>query len=147
MGEPQLAGDLESDATRLFAELKASGPGKWHDLQFDALRERIDDLIATNRAAMFRANGNAVILSRRVAIEFAAVLVALVLVGIGGSWVLGSLMSKPLTEFAQRLMAVSHRRTNVRVQHPNIAELDQVARAFNYMAEQLDGSKSLMSSG
>src|ERR1700690_3304693 len=55
-GEPQIANDINARAKHLFEEIANEPPGARHDNEFDELHARIDDLIALNKAAMFRAD-------------------------------------------------------------------------------------------
>lgn len=138
LGEPQLAHDIESRATKLFGQIEREAPGARHDREFDDLHDRLDDLIAMNRTAMFRANSRAMALARRLTYEFAAGLAVLLMTGAALSWGLGWALSKPLSELADRLRGISQRRTQVRLGPQRLAELDAVAREFNQMAEQLE---------
>ncbi len=138
LGEPELAHDLESRARRLFDEIKAAPPAERHDREFDQLHARIDDLIAMNQAAMFRADSRAVELGRRLSVEFAAALGFLLLCGAVLGWAAAQALSKPLTELTERLRGISQRSTHVRLGPQRLAELDAVAREFNQMAEQLE---------
>ncbi len=143
VGEPELAGDIESRARNLFAEVERDPPALRHDREFDQLHARVDDLIEMNRAAMFRADSRAMALGRRLSYEFALGLLVLLLAGAALSFGTGWALSKPLTELAERLYNISQRRTHVRLGPQRFAELDAVARAFNQMAEQLEHYEQL----
>jgi two-component system, NtrC family, sensor histidine kinase KinB len=143
VGEPKLAGDIESGARRLFAEVQTAMPGVRHDQEFADLHRRLDELIEMNRTAMFRADSRAMTLSRRLTYEFAAGLMVLLLAGTVLAWGVGRTLSKPLDELAERLRGISQRRTHVRLGAQHLAELDEVAQAFNYMAEQLERYEKL----
>src|SRR5882672_1672835 len=138
LGEPELAHDIERRAQRLFDEIAAAPPQARHDREFDELHARLNDLIALNQAAMWRANSRAVGLGRRLTYEFAGGLLALLVTGIVFSWALGWALARPLTELAERLRGLSQRHTQVRLGPQPLAELDAVAREFNQMAEQLE---------
>lgn len=137
-GEPELAADIGRRGKQLFAEIAAAPPGIRHDREFDELNGRLDDLIALNKAAMFRADSRAVKLSRQLAYEFAAGLLLVLVVGAAVSWGLGWRLSQPLTELAERLRGISQRKSQVRLGHQPLAELEAVAREFNQMAERLE---------
>jgi two-component system, NtrC family, sensor histidine kinase KinB len=143
LGEPELAHDIEGRGRRLFDEIAAAPPSVRHDREFDALHARLNDLIAMNQAAMWRANGRAVGLGRRLTYEFAAGLLVLLVTGAALSWALGWALTRPLTELAERLRGLSQRRTQVRLGPQRLAELEAVAREFNQMAEQLEQYEKL----
>jgi NtrC-family two-component system sensor histidine kinase KinB len=143
LGEPELAHDIERRAQRLFDEIAAAPPQARHDREFDELHARLNDLIALNQAAMWRANSRAVGLGRRLTYEFAGGLLALLVTGIVFSWALGWALARPLTELAERLRGLSQRHIHVRLGPQPLAELDAVAREFNQMAEQLEQYEKL----
>ena len=143
LGEPELAHDIERRAQRLFDEIAVAPPQARHDREFDELHARLNDLIALNQAAMWRANSRAVGLGRRLTYEFAGGLLALLVTGIVLSWALGWALARPLTELAERLRGLSQRHTQVRLGPQPLAELDAVAREFNQMAEQLEQYEKL----
>ncbi len=138
VGEPELAGDISKRANKLFAEIATAPPGTLHDREFAELHGRLDDLIAMNKAAMFRADSRSVKLGRHLAYEFAGGLALVLLVGVAVSWGLGWRLSKPLTELAERLRGISQRKSQVRLGPQPLAELEAVAREFNQMAERLE---------
>jgi two-component system, NtrC family, sensor histidine kinase KinB len=137
-GEPQIANDIQTRANHLFDEIASSPPGTRHDHEFDQLHARIDDLIALNKAAMFRADSRATQLGSHLTYEIAAGFAILLLVGAALSIWLGWALSRPLTELAERLRGISQRKSHVRLGPQNLAELDEVAREFNQMAERLE---------
>ena len=137
-GEPQLANDIEAHGRKLFDEIANSSPGTRHDQEFDQLHARIDDLIALNKAAMFRADSRATQLGTHLTYEFAAGFAILLLVGAALSIWMGWALSRPLTELAERLRGISQRKSHVRLGPQTLAELDEVAREFNQMAERLE---------
>jgi NtrC-family two-component system sensor histidine kinase KinB len=143
LGEPELAHDIEHRGRRLFGEIAAAPPGMRHDAEFDELHARLDDLIAMNQAAMWRADSRAVGFGRRLTYEFAAGLLVLLVTGAALSWALGWALTRPLTELAERLRGLSQRRTQVRLGPQPLAELEAVAREFNQMAEQLEQYEKL----
>ena len=138
VGEPQIANDIERRGHALFDEIANSPPTSRHDGEFDQLNARIDDLIALNKAAMFRADSRATRLGTNLTYEFAVGLAILLLVGGALSIWLGWALSRPLTELAERLRGVSQRKSHVRLGVQKFAELDEVAREFNQMAERLE---------
>ncbi len=138
IGEPELAADISSRATKLFDDIASGPPGAAYDREFDGLHGRLDDLIAMNKAAMFRADSRAIKLGRRLAYEFAGGLLLVLIVGAAVSWGLGIRLSKPLTELADRLRGISQRKSQVRLGSQPLAELEAVAREFNQMAERLE---------
>jgi two-component system, NtrC family, sensor histidine kinase KinB len=143
LGEPELAHDIEGRGRRLFDEIAAAPRGTRHDGEFDELHVRLNDLIAMNQAAMWRADSRAVALGRRLTYEFAAGLLVLLVTGAALSWGLGWALARPLTELAERLRGLSQRRTQVRLGPQPLAELEAVAREFNQMAEQLEQYEKL----
>ena len=138
VGEPELAGDITRRGNQLFTDIAAAQPGDDHDREFAELNGRLDDLIAMNKAAMFRADSRSVKLGKHLAYEFAGGLVLVLLVGAAVSWGLGIRLSKPLTELAERLRGISQRKSQVRLGPQPLAELEAVAREFNQMAERLE---------
>jgi two-component system, NtrC family, sensor histidine kinase KinB len=138
VGEPELAADITQRANKLFTDVAAAPPGTYHDREFAELNGRLDDLIAMNKAAMFRADSRSVKLGKHLAYEFAGGLALVLLVGAAVSWGLGWRLSKPLTELAERLRGISQRKSQVRLGPQPLAELEAVAREFNQMAERLE---------
>jgi NtrC-family two-component system sensor histidine kinase KinB len=138
VGEPQLAADIEARGNKLFDDIANSPPGARHDQEFDELHARIDDLIALNKAAMFRADSRAIRLGTHLTYEIAAGFAILLLVGAALSIWMGWALSRPLTELAERLRGISQRKSHVRLGPQTLAELDEVAREFNLMAERLE---------
>jgi two-component system, NtrC family, sensor histidine kinase KinB len=143
LGEPELAHDLEGRGQQLFDEIGSAPPQARHDREFDELHARLNDLIAMNQAAMWRADSRAAGLGRRLTYEFAGGLLALLVTGTALSWMLGWALARPLTELAERLRGLSQRHTQVRLGPQPLAELDAVAREFNQMAEQLEQYEKL----
>jgi two-component system, NtrC family, sensor histidine kinase KinB len=142
--EPALAHDIERRALRLFGEIASAPPGARHDGEFDELHMRLDELVAMNKAAMFRADSRANRLGTRLTYEFAACLAVLLMVGAALSWGLGWSLTRPLTQLAERLHGISQRRPQVvRLGLQPLAELDAVAREFNQMVEQLEQYEKL----
>ncbi|HEV2169541.1 MAG TPA: histidine kinase dimerization/phospho-acceptor domain-containing protein, partial [Candidatus Binatus sp.] len=138
VGEPALAADIGQRGNKLFADVEAAPPGTYHDRQFAELHGRLDDLIAMNKAAMFRADSRSVRLGKHLAYEFAGGLALVLIVGAAASWGLGWRLSKPLTELTERLRGISQRKSQVRLGPQPLAELEAVAREFNQMAERLE---------
>ncbi|HZC45103.1 MAG TPA: ATP-binding protein [Candidatus Acidoferrum sp.] len=138
IGEPELAADIVRRGNKLFDDIAAAAPGVYHDREFAELNGRLDDLIAMNKAAMFRADSRSVRLGKHLAYEFAGGLALVLLVGAAVSWGLGWRLSKPLTELAERLRGISQRKSQVRLGPQPLAELEAVAREFNQMAERLE---------
>jgi two-component system, NtrC family, sensor histidine kinase KinB len=135
VGEPQIANDIDARGRKLFDEIANAPPGERHDNEFDQLHARIDDLIALNKAAMFRAASQ---LGTHLTYEVAAGFAILLLVGAALSIWMGWALSRPLTELAERLRGISQRKSHVRLGPQTLAELDEVAREFNQMAERLE---------
>ncbi len=138
VGEPQIAADIEARGNKLFDDIANSPPGARHDREFDELHARIDDLIALNKAAMFRADSRATRLGTHLTYEVAAGFAILLLVGAALSIWMGWALSRPLTELTERLRGISQRKSHVRLGPQTLAELDEVAREFNQMAERLE---------
>src|SRR5208282_4801508 len=138
IGEPKLVGDIAGMARKLFDELRGAPPDARHDGEFAALHAHIDDLIEMNRAAMFRADSRAIALGRRLTYQFAAAFILLLLASAILFLRVGWVLSKPLDELAQELRGISQRRTRVRLGPQSLTELEQVARSFNQMGEQIE---------
>ncbi|MGH7814224.1 MAG: ATP-binding protein [Candidatus Binataceae bacterium] len=137
-GEPELAADITRRGKQLFADAAGAAPGVYHDREFGELHRRLDDLIAMNKQAMFRAKGRAARLSRRLTLDFAAGLALVLIAGGAVSWGLGNRLARPLTELAARLDEISRRQPPARLGPQPLAELEAVAREFNRMAERLE---------
>jgi two-component system, NtrC family, sensor histidine kinase KinB len=142
-GEAQLANDIEQRGHKLFAELAGHDPQGSHDQEFAALDSRLDDLIKLNSGAMFRADGRASQLGRRLTMEFAAGLAMLLVIGIALSWTIASNITHPLKDLADRLRSLSLRGTPMRLKEQPLAELQTVASEFNRMAERLEEFEKL----
>ena len=138
VGEQNLANDMQARATKLFDEVATAPPGARHDQEFNVLHGRIDDLIALNKAAMFRADSRATQLGTHLTYEFAAGFAILLIAAAALSIWMGWTLSRPLTELAERLRGISQRKSHVRLGPQTLAELDEVAREFNSMAERLE---------
>src|SRR6266481_4987702 len=137
-GEPQLAAEIRRRGEKLFDEIATSPTGANHDSEFAQLHSRLDDLIAMNKAAMFRADSRSIRLGKHLAYEFTGGLILVLLVGAAVSWGLGYRLSKPLRELTERLRGISKRKSQVRLGPQPLAELEAVAREFNQMAERLE---------
>ena len=137
VGEADLAADIQRRGKRLFDELGAgvNPPGS---KEYDDLHRRIDDLIAMNKAAMFRADSRSTRMSDSLASEFAAGLLLLLLLGTILAWTLASNLSRPLAELSDHLRSFSLRGPSLRLGQQPLAELETVASEFNKMAERLE---------
>ncbi|MFZ1887404.1 MAG: ATP-binding protein [Candidatus Binataceae bacterium] len=143
VGEPELAHTIRARADELFSQIAVAPAGTRHDAEFNALHARLNDLIAMNRAAMFRADSRSAELGLRLTYQFAASLALVLIFGAAISWGLGWSLSQPLIEVAERLRGVGQRRGQVRLGPQKFAELDAVAREFNQMAERLERFEKL----
>jgi NtrC-family two-component system sensor histidine kinase KinB len=143
VGEAELASDIERRGQRIFDELAghASQPPTARD--FDQLHRRIDQLIEMNEAAMFRADSRTTRMSDRLAYEFAAGLLLLLLLGTILSSTLASNLSRPLAELADHLRSFSLREPSIRLGEQPLAELQIVASEFNRLAERLEQFEKL----
>jgi two-component system, NtrC family, sensor histidine kinase KinB len=137
VGEGVLAADIQNRGNRIFDEL-ASGLHPPTINEYDQLHHRIDELIAMNQAAMFRADSRSSQMSDHLAYEFAAGLLLLLLLGTILAWTLGSNLSRPLAELSDHLRSFSLRGPSVRLGEQPLAELQTVAAEFNKMAERLE---------
>jgi two-component system, NtrC family, sensor histidine kinase KinB len=135
-GEAALAADIQRLGNQILDELTGAHPPSSN--QFDQLHRRIDQLIAMNQAAMFRADSRSARLSDRLAYEFAAGLLLLLLLGTILAWTLASNLSRPLAELSDHLRSFSLRGPSVRIGEQPLAELQTVASEFNRMAERLE---------
>ena len=109
----------------------------------DELHRRLDELIQMNKAAMFRADSRTMRMSDRLAYEFAAGLLLLLLLGTVLSWTLASKLSRPLAELADHLRSFSLRGPSIRLSEQPLAELQTVASEFNRLAERLEQFEKL----
>jgi two-component system, NtrC family, sensor histidine kinase KinB len=138
VGEAELASDIERRGRRIFDQVaghSAQGPSAQ---EFDQLHQRIDQLIEINKVAMFRADSRTTRMSDRLAYEFAAGLLLLLLLGSILSWTLAANLSRPLAELADHLRSFSLRGPSSRLSEQPLAELQTVAAEFNRMAERLE---------
>ncbi|MHB8380974.1 MAG: sensor histidine kinase [Candidatus Binataceae bacterium] len=142
-GEPELAHKIRASGDELFSRIAVAPAGARHDAEFNALNALLDDLIAMNQAAMFRADSRSAALGRRLTYQFAASLALVLIFGAAISWALGWSLSQPLIDVAERLRGVGQRRTQLRLGPQKFAELDAVAREFNQMAERLERFEKL----
>jgi two-component system, NtrC family, sensor histidine kinase KinB len=136
VGEAELAADIQRRGNQIFRELaeRHSPTGQ----EYSELHQRLDDLIAMNKAAMFRADSRSTRMSDRLAYEFAAGLLLLLLLGTLLAWMLASNLSRPLAELSDHLRSFSLRGPSVRLGEQPLAELQTVASEFNRMAERLE---------
>jgi two-component system, NtrC family, sensor histidine kinase KinB len=137
VGEADLAADIQRRGKRIFDEL-ANGARPSAGNEYDQLHHRIDELIAINQAAMFRADSRSMQMSDHLTYEFAAGLLVLLLLGTILSWTLASNLSRPLAELSDSLRSFSLRGPSVRLGEQPLAELQTVASEFNRMAERLE---------
>jgi two-component system, NtrC family, sensor histidine kinase KinB len=137
VGEADLAADIQRRGKRIFDEL-ANGARPPAGNEYGQLHHRIDELIAINQAAMFRADSRSMQMSDHLTYEFAAGLLVLLLLGTILSWTLASNLSRPLAELSDSLRSFSLRGPSVRLGEQPLAELQTVASEFNRMAERLE---------
>jgi two-component system, NtrC family, sensor histidine kinase KinB len=137
VGEAELASDIQRRGNRIFGELAGGGHPPTSQ-EYYQLHGRIDELIAMNQAAMFRADSRSTKMSDRLAYEFAAGLLLLLLLGMLLAWTLASNLSRPLAELSDHLRSFSLRGPSVRLGEQPLAELQTVASEFNKMAERLE---------
>jgi NtrC-family two-component system sensor histidine kinase KinB len=137
VGEAELAADIQRRGNRIFDKL-ANGVHPPASQEYDELHQRIDELIAMNKAAMFRADSRSTRMSDRLAYEFAAGLLLLLLFGTILAWTLASNLSRPLAELSDHLRSFSLRGPSLRLGEQPLAELQTVASEFNRMAERLE---------
>jgi two-component system, NtrC family, sensor histidine kinase KinB len=137
VGEAELAADIQHRGNRIFDEL-AGGVHPPTSREYDELHRRIDELIAMNQAAMFHADSRSAQMSDRLAYEFAAGLLLLLLLGTILAWTLASNLSRPLAELSDHLRSFSLRGPSLRLGEQPLAELQAVASEFNKMAERLE---------
>ncbi|GEM_PF-87259 len=143
VGEAALAHDIEQRGNKLFGAFAARVTDSSIDQDFAALHTRLDDLIALNSHAMFRADGRASRMGNRLTWEFACGLAALLLIGIALSWTLAATITQPLNELADRLRSFSLRGNLLKLREQPLAELQTVASEFNKMAERLEQFEKL----
>jgi NtrC-family two-component system sensor histidine kinase KinB len=137
-GEKQLAADIDRRAQQLLVEVATAPSGKVPGQEFVQLHQGLDELIAINRDAMFRADSRSAKMSDRLTYEFAGALVLLLVFGAMLAWTLAWSISKPLDELADRLRSFSLRGPSGRLGEQRLAELQAVASEFNKMAERLE---------
>jgi NtrC-family two-component system sensor histidine kinase KinB len=137
VGEAGLAADIQRRGNQIFDEL-AGGVHPPTNEQYSGLQERLAQLIEMNKAAMFRADSRSVRMSDRLAYEFGAGLLLLLLLGTILAWTVASNLSRPLAELSDHLRSFSLRGPSVRIGEQPLAELQTVAAEFNKMAERLE---------
>jgi two-component system, NtrC family, sensor histidine kinase KinB len=142
-GEKQLAADIDRRAQQLLVEVATAPSGKVPGQEFVQLHQGLDELIAINRDAMFRADSRSAKMSDRLTYEFAGALVLLLVFGAMLSWTLAWSISKPLDELADRLRSFSLRGPSGRLGDQRLAELQAVASEFNKMAGRLEQFETL----
>ncbi len=142
-GEAELAADIQRRGARLLNDLTGGASPSVTATEFAKLHARLDDLIEMNRRAMFRADSRASRMSDRLAYEFAAGLLLLLVFGITLAWTLAWNLSKPLAELSDHLRSFSLRGPSVRLGEQPLAELQAVAAEFNRMAERLEQFEKL----
>jgi two-component system, NtrC family, sensor histidine kinase KinB len=137
VGEAELAASIQRRGQRIFDEL-AEGRQPPSSQEYQQLHQQIDDLIAINNAAMFRADSRSARMSDRLAYEFGAGLLLLLLLGTILASMLATNLSRPLAELSDHLRSFSLRGPSVRLGEQPWAELQTVASEFNRMAERLE---------
>jgi NtrC-family two-component system sensor histidine kinase KinB len=142
-GEAELAVDIQRRGNQIFDALAGRRPQAPTRQDFDELHRRIDQLIQINKAAMFRADSRTTRMSDRLAYEFAAGLLLLLLLGTVLSWTLASKLSRPLAELADHLRSFSLRGPSIQLSEQPLAELQTVASEFNKLAERLEQFEKL----
>jgi NtrC-family two-component system sensor histidine kinase KinB len=142
IGEAELASDIQRRGKRIFDELER-GPQPHVAQELDELHQRIDQLVAMNKAAMFRADSRSARMSDRLAYEFAGGLLLLLLLGAIVSWTLAWNLTRPLAELSDHLRSFSLRGPSIRLAEQPLAELQTVASEFNRMAERLEQFEKL----
>jgi NtrC-family two-component system sensor histidine kinase KinB len=136
-GWAELAADIQRRGLQIFNELTA-GTRPPNREQFDELHRRLDDLIAINQVAMFRADSRSARISSRLARELTAGLLLLLLLGLTLAETLGLKLSRPLEELANHLRSYSLQGPSARIGDQPLAELQAVASEFNRMADRLE---------
>jgi NtrC-family two-component system sensor histidine kinase KinB len=136
-GWAELAADIQRRGLQIFNELTA-GTRPPNREQFDELHRRLDDLIAINQVAMFRADSRSARISSRLARELTAGLLLLLLLGLILAETLGLKLSRPLEELANHLRSYSLQGPSARIGDQPLAELQAVASEFNRMADRLE---------
>jgi two-component system, NtrC family, sensor histidine kinase KinB len=142
-GEAALAREIEQRGKKIFAEFADPGPAVPHDREFAQLHTLLDELVKLNANAMFRADGHASQLGRRLTIEFSGGLAMLLVIGVALSWTIANNINQPLKDLADRLRSFSLRGTPSRLREQPLAELQTVASEFNRMAERLEHFEKL----
>jgi NtrC-family two-component system sensor histidine kinase KinB len=142
-GEAELAAEIQRRGAQLFSDLGRGAPSSLTTPEFATLHHKLDDLIELNRQAMFRADSRASRMSDRLAYEFAAGLLVLLLFGVTLAWTLAWNLSRPLAELTDHLRSFSLRGPSLRLGEQPLAELQAVAAEFNRMAERLEQFEKL----
>jgi NtrC-family two-component system sensor histidine kinase KinB len=143
IGEAALAGEIQARGAQLFSALEAGTPVASLHGQFGIVHQRLGDLIALNREAMFRADSRSIKLGQHLAYEFMAGLASLLVLGAVLSWTIAWNLSKPLAELSDHLRSFSLRGPSVRLGEQRLSELQTVALEFNRMAERLEKFEKL----
>jgi NtrC-family two-component system sensor histidine kinase KinB len=142
-GEAELAADIARRASHLFAEIADTPSNKTYKEEFTELHQRLDQLIATNRDAMFRADSTSAKMGNRATYEFASALVLLLALGAMLSWTFAWSISKPLEELAESLRGFDLRGPSARLGDRRLAEIQAFTSEFNKMAERLERFNNL----
>jgi len=143
-GEDALARQIDERGTRLLTEAAAPLPGAAQlDGEFRGLHQLLDQLVAINRDAMFRADSRSARMGGRLTYEFGAGLLLLSLLGVMLAWTLAAAIARPLSALAESLRSFSLHGPASRLGEQPLAELQAVASEFNRMAERLEQFEKL----
>jgi two-component system, NtrC family, sensor histidine kinase KinB len=142
-GEDALAADIQKRGMTLFRELELGTPvASLHD-QFASAHQRLNDLIALNQQAMFRADSRSIKLGESLSYEFIAGLLSLLVLGAALSWTIAWNISKPLAELSEHLRSFSLRGPSIRLGEQGLSELQTVTVEFNRMSDRLEQFEKL----
>ena len=142
-GESALAADIQKRGMALFHELEIGTPVASLTDQFASAHRRLNDLIALNQQAMFRADSRSIKLGESLSYEFIAGLLSLLVLGAALSWTIAWNISKPLAELSEHLRSFSLRGPSIRLGEQGLSELQTVTVEFNRMSDRLEQFEKL----
>jgi NtrC-family two-component system sensor histidine kinase KinB len=142
-GESALAADIQKRGMALFHELEIGTPVASLTDQFARAHRRLNDLIALNQQAMFRADSRSIKLGESLSYEFIAGLLSLLVLGAALSWTIAWNISKPLAELSEHLRSFSLRGPSIRLGEQGLSELQTVTVEFNRMSDRLEQFEKL----
>jgi two-component system, NtrC family, sensor histidine kinase KinB len=136
----RLYGEYADAVDRLVALPPAErSPAYFHELlpRFNVLKDRIQGVLRINQENMERANGDAKRLAERTVQGGLAIGLVAAFLAVAMAWWLPRAIIRPVEGFIRTAKAIGEGNFSVAVEAPVVAELAQLADAFNRMLERL----------